>query len=130
RGWADRKYLVGVRFGTVGALKDGVRIEITTFRKEIYAEEHRKPAVTFGDDILVDLSRRDFTINAMAVRLPDGEFVDPYGGVKALSARVLDTPLDPEVSFSDDPLRMIRAAPFVAQLRGEAAGPGGGRMRA
>ena len=117
RGWADRKYLVGVRFGTVGALKDGVRIEITTFRKEIYAEEHRKPAVTFGEDILVDLSRRDFTINAMAVRLPDGEFVDPYGGVKALSARVLDTPLDPEVSFSDDPLRMVRAARFVAQLR-------------
>jgi poly(A) polymerase len=116
QGWADRKYLVGVRFGTVGALKDGTRIEITTFRKEIYAEEHRKPAVTFGDDIGVDLSRRDFTMNAMAVRLPDGEFVDPYGGVKALSAGVLDTPLDPELSFSDDPLRMIRAARFVAQL--------------
>jgi poly(A) polymerase len=116
RGWADRKYLVGVRFGTVGALKDGTRIEITTFRKEVYADEHRKPSVTFGDDILVDLSRRDFTMNAMAVRLPDGEFVDPYGGVKALSAGVLDTPLDPELSFSDDPLRMIRAARFVAQL--------------
>jgi poly(A) polymerase len=116
RGWADRKYLVGVKFGTVGALKDGVRVEITTFRKEIYAEEHRKPAVTFGDDVSVDLSRRDFTINAMAVRLPDGEFVDPYGGVKALSDGVLDTPLDPELSFSDDPLRMIRAARFVAQL--------------
>jgi len=116
QGWADRKYLVGVTFGTVGALKDGVRVEITTFRKEIYAEDHRKPAVTFGDDIGVDLSRRDFTINAMAVRLPDGEFVDPHGGVKALSAGVLDTPLDPETSFSDDPLRMIRAARFVAQL--------------
>jgi poly(A) polymerase len=116
RDWADRKYLVGVKFGTVGALKDDLRIEITTFRKEVYAEEHRKPAVTFGDDILVDLSRRDFTVNAMAVRLPDGEFVDPYGGVKALSAGILDTPLDPETSFSDDPLRMIRAARFVAQL--------------
>ena len=116
RSWADRKYLVGVRFGTVGALKDGTRVEITTFRKEVYAEEHRKPAVTFGDDIGVDLSRRDFTINAMAVRLPDGEFMDPYGGVKALLAGVLDTPLDPETSFSDDPLRMIRAARFVAQL--------------
>jgi poly(A) polymerase len=116
RGWADRKYLVGVKFGTVGALKDAERIEITTFRKEVYAEEHRKPAVTFGDDILVDLSRRDFTINAMAVRVPEGAFVDPYGGVKALSAGVLDTPLDPETSFSDDPLRMIRAARFVAQL--------------
>jgi poly(A) polymerase len=116
RGWAERKYLVGVKFGTVGALKDGERLEITTFRKEVYAEENRKPTVTFGDDILVDLSRRDFTINAMAVRLPDGEFVDPYGGLKALAGSVLDTPLDPEMSFSDDPLRMIRAARFVAQL--------------
>jgi poly(A) polymerase len=116
RGWADRRYLVGVVFGTVGALKDGQRIEITTFRKEVYAEEHRKPAVTFGDDILVDLSRRDFSINAMAVQLPDGGFIDPYGGVKALAAGMLDTPLDPSLSFSDDPLRMIRAARFVAQL--------------
>ncbi len=116
RGWADRRYLVGVKFGTVGALKDGHRIEITTYRKEVYAEEHRKPAVTFGDDVLVDLSRRDFTINAMAMRLPDGVFLDPYAGLKALAAGVLDTPLDPSVSFSDDPLRMIRAARFVAQL--------------
>jgi poly(A) polymerase len=116
QGWADRRYLMGVTFGTVGALKDGERLEITTYRKEVYAEEHRKPAVTFGDDVLVDLSRRDFTINAMAVRLPEGGFVDPYGGVKALAARTLDTPLDPEVSFSDDPLRMIRAARFVSQL--------------
>ena len=116
QGWADRRYLMGVAFGTVGALKDGERLEITTYRKEVYAEEHRKPAVTFGDDVLIDLSRRDFTINAMAVRLPEGGFVDPYGGVKALAARTLDTPLDPEVSFSDDPLRMIRAARFVSQL--------------
>jgi poly(A) polymerase len=116
RGWADRRYLVGVRYGTVGALKDDVRIEITTFRKEVYAEEHRKPVVEFGDDVLVDLSRRDFSINAMAMRLPDGSLVDPYGGVKALGARVLDTPLDPSVSFSDDPLRMVRAARFVSQL--------------
>ena len=116
QGWADRRYLVGVKFGTVGALKDEERIEITTYRKEVYAEEHRKPAVTFGDDVLVDLSRRDFTMNAMAVRVPDGGFVDPYGGVKALAARLLDTPLDPEISFSDDPLRMIRAARFVSQL--------------
>jgi poly(A) polymerase len=122
RGWADRRFLVGVRFGTVGALKDGVSIEITTFRKEVYAEEHRKPSVTFGDDIAVDLSRRDFTFNAMALRLPDGDFLDPYGGVKALAAGVLDTPLDPEVSFSDDPLRMIRAARFVSQLGVRPAG--------
>jgi poly(A) polymerase len=116
RGWAERQYLVGVRFGTVGALKDGHLLEITTFREEVYAEEHRKPAVTFGDDVETDLARRDFTINAMAIRLPDGGFVDPYEGVRALAARSLDTPLDPEVSFGDDPLRMVRAARFVAQL--------------
>lgn len=116
QGWADRRYFVGVRFGTVGARKDGHLLEITTFRQESYVEEHRKPAVTFGDDIEVDLSRRDFTFNAMAVRLPDGTFVDPFDGVRALGARSLDTPLDPQVAFSDDPLRMVRAARFVAQL--------------
>ncbi len=116
QGWADRRYFVGVRFGTVGARKDGHLLEITTFRQESYVEEHRKPAVTFGDDIEVDLSRRDFTFNAMAVRLPDGTFVDPFDGVRALGARSLDTPLDPSVAFSDDPLRMVRAARFVAQL--------------
>ena len=116
RGWSDRQYLVGVRFGTVGAMKDGRHLEITTFREEVYAEEHRKPAVTFAKDIETDLSRRDFTINAMAVRLPDGAFVDPFGGVKHLAARALDTPLEPEVAFSDDPLRMLRAARFVAEL--------------
>jgi poly(A) polymerase len=116
RGWAERQYLVGVRFGTVGARKDGRVLEITTFREEVYAEEHRKPAVTFGDDVATDLSRRDFTINAMALRLPEGAFVDPYQGVKALAAKALDTPLDPETSFGDDPLRMVRAARFVAQL--------------
>ncbi len=116
QGWADRRYFVGVRFGTVGARKDGHLLEITTFRQESYVEEHRKPAVTFGDDIEVDLSRRDFTFNAMAVRLPEGTFVDPFDGVRALGARSLDTPLDPSVAFSDDPLRMVRAARFVAQL--------------
>jgi poly(A) polymerase len=115
-GWADRRYLVGARFGTVGALKDGRRLEITTFREEVYAEEHRKPAVTFAKDIETDLSRRDFTINAMAVALPGGDFVDPFGGVRHLAAKVLDTPLEPEVAFSDDPLRMLRAARFVSQL--------------
>jgi poly(A) polymerase len=116
RGWADRQYLVGVKFGTVGARRGDVVLEITTFREEVYAEEHRKPAVTFGKDLRTDLSRRDFTVNAMAVRLPEGEFVDPFGGVKDLAAKKLDTPLDPEVAFSDDPLRMLRAARFVAQL--------------
>ena len=116
RGWADRQYLVGVKFGTVGALKGDRKVEITTFREEVYDAAHRKPAVTFAKDIEDDLSRRDFTINAMAVRLPDGEFVDPFGGVKHLAAKVLDTPLDPEAAFSDDPLRMLRAARFVSQL--------------
>jgi poly(A) polymerase len=116
QGWADRRYFVGVRFGTVGALKGGTRVEITTFREEVYAEEHRKPAVTFGKDLRTDLSRRDFTINAMAVGVPRGTLIDPFGGVQALGARVLDTPLEPAVAFSDDPLRMVRAARFVAQL--------------
>ena len=116
QGWADNRYHVGVRFGTVGARKGGQLFEITTFREEVYAEEHRKPAVTFAKDIQTDLSRRDFTINAMAVRLPDGEFIDPFGGVKHLAAKILDTPLEPEIAFSDDPLRMLRAARFVSQL--------------
>jgi poly(A) polymerase len=116
RGWADRQYLVGVKYGTVGAMKDGRLLEITTFREEVYAEEHRKPAVTFGKDVETDLSRRDFTINAMALRLPEGTLLDPFGGVRDLAKRKLDTPLDPEMSFGDDPLRMIRTARFVAQL--------------
>jgi poly(A) polymerase len=116
RGWAEAQYLVGVRFGTVGARRNGRVLEITTFREERYPEDERKPAVTFAKDIQTDLSRRDFTINAMAVRLPDGEFVDPFEGVKDLGARRLDTPLDPEIAFSDDPLRMLRALRFVSQL--------------
>lgn len=116
QGWADSRKLIGVRFGTVGARKGDVHMEITTFREEIYPEDTRKPSVTFARDIHTDLSRRDFTINAMAVRLPEGEFLDPFGGVKALAAKRLDTPLDPEVAFSDDPLRMLRAARFVSQL--------------
>jgi poly(A) polymerase len=116
RGWAEAQYLVGVRFGTVGARRHGTLVEITTFREERYPEDERKPAVSFAKDIQTDLSRRDFTINAMAVRLPDGEFVDPFEGVKDLAAKRLDTPLDPEIAFSDDPLRMLRAARFVSQF--------------
>ena len=117
RGWAEAQYLVGVRFGTVGARRHGTLLEITTFREERYPEDERKPSVTFANDIRTDLSRRDFTINAMAIRLPDGEFVDPFEGVRDLAAKRLDTPLEPEVAFSDDPLRMVRAARFVSQLR-------------
>lgn len=116
RGWAERLFLVGVRFGTVGVMKHGQTFEITTFRQEMYVEEHRKPHVTFTQEIETDLSRRDFTINAMAVRLPDGAFLDPFGGVQDLGTRKLDTPLDPELAFADDPLRMLRAARFASQL--------------
>ena len=95
RGWADRQYLVGVTFGTVGAMKQDERLEITTFRQEVYAEEHRKPSVTFGKDLIPTCPAADFTINAMAIALPDGAFVDPYGGIRHLAAKVLDTPLGP-----------------------------------
>jgi poly(A) polymerase len=116
RGWADAVWLQGRRFGTVGAEKDGVKMEVTTFRGDVYRPESRKPEVTFSDDIAADLARRDFTVNAMALRLPEPELVDPYGGAADLAARVLRTPLGPEVSFADDPLRMLRAARFVAGL--------------
>jgi poly(A) polymerase len=116
RGWADRRYLIGVKFGTVGALKNGQKLEVTTFREDVYAREDRKPVVTFAKDIETDLSRRDFTINAMAVRVLDGAFVDPFGGVRHLASKTLDTPREPEEAFSDDPLRMLRAARFIAQL--------------
>jgi poly(A) polymerase len=116
RGWADRRYLKGVRFGTVGARKGEIELEITTFRQEVYPHDERKPAVTFAKDVETDLSRRDFRINAMAVRLPDGLFLDPFEGLKDLAAGRLDTPLEPEVAFSDDPLRMLRAARFVSHL--------------
>ena len=116
RGWADRRYLEGVRFGTVAAKKEGFDIHITTFRKEVYPADDRHPEVTFASQIDVDLSRRDFTVNAMAIRLPEREFTDPFGGLRDLAARRLDTPLDPEVSFEDDPLRMLRAARFLASL--------------
>jgi poly(A) polymerase len=116
QGWADARYLVGIRFGTVGARKDDLRLEITTFREEVYAEDSRHPVVSFAKDVETDLSRRDFTINAMAVRLPDGEFLDPHRGLYDLAHRRLKTPLEPEVSFGDDPLRMLRAARFISAL--------------
>jgi poly(A) polymerase len=113
---ASAVWLQGVRFGTVGAEIDGVRMEITTFRTERYPPGSRHPEVTYAGDITADLSRRDFTINALAVKLPDTAPVDPFGGLGDLDARVLKTPIDPEDSFSDDPLRMVRAFRFVSQL--------------
>lgn len=113
---ADNVWLQGAKFGTVGAEIAGVHMEITTFRTERYQPSSRHPDVSFESDIETDLSRRDFTVNAMAVRLPDREPVDPFGGVKDLSAKVLRTPIAPEESFSDDPLRMLRAFRFASQL--------------
>src|SRR5437773_269869 len=113
---ADNRYMVGAKFGTVGARKDGRILEITTFREEVYRSDDRHPVVTFSKEIETDLSRRDFTVNAMAVRLPDGVFLDPFGGVRDLASKTLETPLEPDVAFSDDPLRMLRAARFAAEL--------------
>lgn len=115
-GWADAHWDIGRRFGTIGMLKDGLQIEITTYRAEQYDEDSRKPVVAFGDSLDDDLVRRDFTIGAMAVRLPGRVFVDPYGGLEDLAAGVIRTPGTPEASFSDDPLRMMRAARFSSQL--------------
>src|SRR5919204_3008764 len=115
-GWDDGVWLQGARYGTVGVRKGDLRLEITTFRSDVYREESRKPEVTFGRSVEDDLARRDFTVNAMAVRLPDGRFIDPYGGLTDLAAGRLRTPSSPAVSFEDDPLRMLRAARFAAQL--------------
>ncbi|MGK2904712.1 MAG: CCA tRNA nucleotidyltransferase [Mycobacterium sp.] len=119
RGWSDALWDTGIEFGTIGVGKDGHRFEITTFRAESYDQVSRNPQVRFGDRLEDDLVRRDFTVNAMAVRITEAgpaEFLDPLGGLAALRARVLDTPSAPQVSFGDDPLRMLRAARFVSQL--------------
>jgi poly(A) polymerase len=123
RGWADALWDTGIEFGTVGVGKgppgNQDRLELTTFRADAYDQVSRKPEVSFGNNLADDLLRRDFTVNAMAVRItPEGpaEFLDPVDGLAALRAGVLDTPSAPEVSFGDDPLRMLRAARFVSQL--------------
>jgi poly(A) polymerase len=118
-GWADNVFRVGEAFGTIAATRGGELYEVTTFRSDVYREESRKPRVEFSDDIDTDLSRRDFTVNAMAVRLTgDGapEMIDLFGGLADLATRSLRTPLDPEVSFGDDPLRMLRLFRFVGTL--------------
>ncbi|MCA1736377.1 MAG: CCA tRNA nucleotidyltransferase [Actinobacteria bacterium] len=112
--WADEVYRVGEAFGTIKVHKRSLRAEITTFRSEIYRDESRKPTVTYSRTIEEDLSRRDFTINAIALRLPALETADPYGGLQDLAVGRLDTPLDPDISFSDDPLRMLRLFRFHA----------------
>ncbi|GEO91093.1 CCA tRNA nucleotidyltransferase [Kocuria flava] len=120
-GWADAVWEIGRAFGTIGLRKGRAQLEVTTYRAEAYEPGSRKPVVAFGDRLEDDLYRRDFTINAMALRLPDLELVDPHGGIRDLHAGVLRTPGTPEDSFSDDPLRMMRAARFAAQLEVEVA---------
>ena len=113
---AESLWLQGVEYGTVGVMFGGARFEITTFRTESYEPGSRHPQVSFADDITTDLSRRDFTINALAIRLPDLELLDPFGGRADLKAGVIKTPVDPKLSFTDDPLRMLRAFRFSSQL--------------
>ena len=113
-GWADAVWTQGKRFGTIGCKRGDRIFEITTFRAEAYRPESRKPDIRFASEIEADLSRRDFTVNAMALSLPDLELVDPHGGVADIAAGRLRTPLAPGESFSDDPLRMLRAARFLA----------------
>ena len=116
RRWTPATWDMGRDFGTIGARRGDVFIEVTTFRADEYDGASRKPVVAFGDSLEADLARRDFTVNAMAVRLPQAEFVDPHGGLEDLAGGLLRTPVEPEVSFGDDPLRMMRAARFVSQL--------------
>jgi len=115
-GWADATWTVGIAFGTVGLRKGSLIFEVTTYRSERYRATSRKPDVQYGRSLEEDLARRDFTVNAMAARLPGYELVDPFGGLEALKEKVLRTPGRPEDSFNDDPLRILRAARFAAQL--------------
>ena len=124
RQWGDATWDIGREFGTIGArrfagrrgAKADVVVEVTTYRTDAYDPSSRKPEVVFGDSLEGDLSRRDFTVNAMAVRVPDLTFVDPFDGLADLARGVLRTPIEARRSFDDDPLRMMRAARFAAQL--------------
>ena len=115
--WAKGKvWTTGIEFGTVAAQKGADRVEVTTFRTETYAPGSRNPTVAFATELETDLSRRDFTVNAMALALPEGKLIDPFGGLSDLASRRLKTPLSPEISFGDDPLRMLRALRFSSTL--------------
>ncbi len=116
-GWADTVFRIGEAFGTIGAVKSGEVYEITTFRSDVYRGDSRKPTVEFSDNIETDLSRRDFTVNAMAIKVSgDPQMIDPFDGLVDLAAQRLRTPSDPEVSFGDDPLRMLRLYRFISTL--------------
>lgn len=114
--WTAATWDMGREFGTIGGRRGDLVVEITTFRADEYDGATRKPVVAFGDSLEGDLARRDFTVNAMALRVSSGEFVDPFGGLDDLAGGLLRTPIDPAVSFGDDPLRMMRAARFASQL--------------
>ncbi len=114
--WGNATWDIGKEFGTIGAARDGLVVEVTTYRSEEYDSESRKPEVKYGTELAGDLTRRDFTVNAMAVRLPQLTLEDPCGGFADLVAGVLRTPAPVTQSFTDDPLRIMRAARFVAQL--------------
>jgi poly(A) polymerase len=120
-GWAETVWDTGIQFGTLGAYRHGTTVEITTFRADTYNGISRNPEVIFGDTIEGDLLRRDFTVNAMAIELPQRSFVDLHDGMAALVDKRLDTPALPQESFADDPLRMLRAARFISQLGFEPA---------
>ena len=121
--WAEDVWDIGIEFGTIAGKRGDTTVEITTYRSDKYDPESRKPEVQFGENIEGDLSRRDFTVNAMALELTGSkpEFIDVFNGLADLSAKTLRTPVSPEQSFSDDPLRMMRAARFAAQLNFEVA---------
>ena len=126
---ADAHWDVGREFGTIAARINGRSVEITTYRAERYDTASRKPQVRFGNSLEDDLGRRDFTVNAMALRLPQRLLADPWGAIDDLLARRLITPASPEASFGDDPLRMLRAARFSAQLGFTVAEPTMAAMR-
>ena len=115
-GWAEATWTTGIAYGTVGLSRRGARLEITTYRADRYDRVSRNPIVEYGTSLEGDLLRRDFTVNAMALSVPDHAFTDPFGGLRDLAAKRLRTPATPEESFADDPLRMLRACRFVSQL--------------
>ena len=121
KSWAEHVWDTGIAFGTIAAKRGDTTFEVTTYRSEKYEESSRNPDVQFGDSIEGDLSRRDFTVNSMALELTTSqpEFIDPFGGLEDLKKQILRTPASAEQSFSDDPLRMMRAARFASQLNFE-----------
>ncbi len=121
--WADKVYTTGEAFGTVAGIKGGNTFEITTFRRDVYRSHSRKPEVSFSDTIEEDLERRDFTVNALAIKMPEAQMVDPFGGLADLAQRILTTPTSPEKTFSDDPLRMLRLFRFWGSLEFQPAAP-------